>query len=70
MKSRACENCIKTGKRSSPFGIDFFYEGNEDWPENCPKYGEEAKKGCKGCGWYDFGTWRKKLNERLINEKE
>ncbi len=70
LKSRACENCAKTGKRGSPFGINFFYKGNEDWPDNCPKTGEEAKDGCIGCGWYDFNTWRDVLNSELIKKGE
>lgn len=73
LKSRACENCKKTGKRGTPFEINFFYKGNENWPKNCPKTGEKAKKGCIGCGWYDFDTWRIELNKmlkRLINKEE
>ncbi len=28
LKSRACENCYKKGQRGTPFGIQFFYAGN------------------------------------------
>lgn len=68
LKSRACERCIATGKREGPLGIMFFYEGDENWPEDCPSKGEEAKRGCIGCGWYNFQAWRDALNEKLSSE--
>ena len=64
LKSRACERCIDTGKRGTPFGIKFWYEGNEEWNSEYQR-GVEAEQGCVGCGWYDFDTWRNKLNEKL-----
>ena len=64
LKSRACERCIKYGKRGTPFGIKFWYEGNEDWASNY-QHGVEAESGCIGCGWYDFDTWRNELNKQL-----
>ncbi len=36
LKSRNCEFCIKTGKRGTPLGIKFWYQGNENWPYNIP----------------------------------
>ena len=68
LKSRACERCIATGKRGYPLGIKFYYEGDENWPANCPVRGRAAERGCIGCGWYDFETWRKALN--LLIEKK
>lgn len=65
LKSRACENCIKTGDRGTPLGINFFYEGDSRWPAEVPKQGEDAEKGCHGCGWYDFLKWRTALNGKL-----
>ena len=65
LKSRACESCFHTGKRGAPLGIKFFYEGCEKWPEDIPKLGVDAEKGCVGCGWYDFSAWRKELNNKL-----
>ena len=56
LKSRNCEECEKTGKRQIFFGIDFFYEGNENY---------DKKLGCVGCGWYNPEEWRKKLNKVL-----
>ena len=65
LKSRACELCLKTGKRGTPFGIQFFYAGNSSWSEFIPAFGSEAEKGCVGCGWYDFAKWREALNLKL-----
>ncbi len=60
LKSRACESCFRNKKRGTPFGIFFFYSGNEDWiPE------DDDPKGCIGCGWHDFGLWRTNLNNEL-----
>lgn len=69
LKSRACERCIATRKRGSPFGIKFYYAGTEDWPFDCPEFGPEAEQGCFGCGWYDFASWREALN-RYIGDDE
>lgn len=53
LKSRSCERCIDTGKRGTPFGIKFWYEGSEDWP-SVHQRSAEAEEGCIGCGWYNF----------------
>jgi hypothetical protein len=69
LKSRSCERCIRTGKRGTPFGIRFWYQGGEDWP--CVhQRGAEAEEGCVGCGWYDFEAWRNALNQRLAKSDE
>lgn len=70
LKSRACEYCLKYGKRAKPLGIDFYYSGTEEWPEDCPVSGSDAEQGCMGCGWYDFEAWRKALNEELGEDEE
>lgn len=64
LKSRSCERCIRTGKRGTPFGIMFWYQGGQDWTSIYQR-GTEAEEGCFGCGWYDFETWRKALNQKL-----
>lgn len=64
LKSRSCERCIKTGKRGTPFSIRFWYKGDENWSSPVQR-GAEAEEGCIGCGWYDFGTWREALNQKL-----
>jgi len=61
LKSRACERCYKSGQRGTPFGIEYFYEGGPRWEPTS----KEDPKGCKGCGWYDFDLWRRKLNQAL-----
>ena len=63
LKSRACENCYKTGKRGTPFGIRFFYVGTHKWEPQDHK----DPSGCIGCGWYDFDKWRVELNKKLGN---
>ena len=61
LKSRACEECFRTGKRGTPFGIRYFSAGNDVWQ------GKSAKdpSGCVGCGWYDIAAWRTCLNRKL-----
>ncbi|WP_368012024.1 hypothetical protein [Laspinema palackyanum] len=57
--------CIKTNKRGTPLGIKFYYEGDENWPAGVPVRGKDAEIGCVGCGWYDFETWRDRLNQQI-----
>lgn len=64
LKSRACEHCIAQGKRGTPLGIKFWYQGGEDWPIEVER-GPEAEVGCTGCGWYDLQAWREALNDKL-----
>lgn len=61
LKSRACERCLKTRKRGTPFGIQFFYRGGPNWEGETDK----DHKGCFGCGWFDFDKWRRQLNRTL-----
>jgi hypothetical protein len=62
-KREVCRKCYQTGKRGTPFGIEFYYEGDENWPDSVPLEGEDAEEGCVGCGWYDLARWRDELNE-------
>lgn len=64
LKSRSCENCIRTGKRGTPLGIRFWYAGDENWA-SIHQRGNKAEEGCIGCGWYDFEAWRDALNQKL-----
>lgn len=64
-KREVCRNCFQTGCRGTIYGIEFFYEGNQYWPENIPKKGKDAEKGCIGCPWYDIEKWRKELKRKL-----
>ena len=61
LKSRACEQCLATGYRGTPFGITFFYQGDAHWEPEDPT----DPAGCIGCGWYDFDRWRRALNTHL-----
>ena len=65
LKSRACEQCLSTGQRGTPFGITYFYEGGMQWEPEDPT----DPTGCIGCGWYDFDRWRTALNARLQSER-
>lgn len=56
LKSRKCEQCVETGKRPLFCGIDFYYEGSEEYEEEI---------GCEGCGWYNPHKWRAAVNEAL-----
>lgn len=68
-KREVCRNCFQTGRRGTPFGIKFFYKGDEKWPEGVPKIGKAAEEGCVGCGWYDLARWRQELNKLLSKVK-
>lgn len=61
LKSRFCDDCVKTGNRGTFMGISWFYEGNSKWRGE--QMGNES--GCKGCPWYDIDAWRKKLSDKL-----
>ena len=66
LKSRACEKCSRDKKRGTPFGIKFYYEGDETWQG----MSDTDERGCHGCGWYNFDKWRKALNKFIIDKKE
>ena len=63
-KREVCRGCYQNGKRGIPFGINFFWQGDENWPGDVPRTGKDAEQGCFGCGWYDLEKWRKELNLR------
>jgi hypothetical protein len=64
-KREVCRKCFQTNKRGYPFGIKFFYEGDENWGKKIPKIGKKAEEGCIGCGWYDLEKWRGELNKKF-----
>jgi len=68
-KREVCRKCFQTNKRGIIFGVEYFYEGGADWPDDIPKTGKEAENGCIGCGWYDIVKWRTSLNELIKNIK-
>lgn len=59
-KSRYCEACLKTGRRGTYIGIEYFYEGGLIWPEDIHP---DDERGCIGCFWYDPEKWRQSLNQ-------
>lgn len=69
-KREVCRRCYQTGERGAPFGVRFWHEGDERWPEDVPRSGKKAEPGCFGCGWYDLEEWRRKVNARLVEESE
>ena len=60
MKSRLCDNCVKTGVRPNFLGIKWFYSGDENWRRS-----KDIGSGCYGCPWFDLGEWKQKVKERL-----
>ena len=69
MKREACKKCAKLAQRQAPFGITYFYEGDEEW--SCDvEFGPGAEDGCVGCGWYDVAIWKEKLTEAANGKDE
>jgi hypothetical protein len=64
-KREKCRQCFQTGKRQCPFGIKYFYKGDENWDPQIETHGKNAERGCEGCGWYDLEKWRSELNKKL-----
>lgn len=56
LKSRSCEKCKATDIRQPFMGINYFYEGNQNYVDRCD-----------GCGWYNPERWRESLNQLLID---
>lgn len=64
-KREVCRECYQTNKRGYPYGIPFYYKGDENWDETIPKIGKHAEKGCEGCGWYDIARWKEELIKKI-----
>ncbi|AXG74753.1 helix-turn-helix domain-containing protein [Flavobacterium arcticum] len=56
-KSRYCDTCVKTNIRGNFMGINWYYEGNENWEGKTPN----DENGCIGCPWYDLKVWKSRL---------
>ena len=63
-KREVCRRCFDTNMRGYPFGIKYFYSGDEAWPAAVAKAGKAAEQGCIGCGWYDLKAWRASLQAK------
>lgn len=68
-KREACRKVSQKGKLGTIFGINYYMNGNENWPKNVPKVGKASEKGWKLCPWYDIEAWRQSLNEHLKKNK-
>lgn len=64
-KREVCRKCFQEGIRGTIYGINYFYEGTQQWDHEIPTVGKDAEKGCKGCPWYDIELWRKELNDKM-----
>ena len=69
-KREVCRTCYQTNIRGYPFGIKFYYNGNENWSIEVPKTGKNAENGCVGCGWYDLEAWREALNQTILDSAQ
>lgn len=67
-KREVCRQCFQKGIRGVLYGIPFFYQGSQKWPNDIPSVGKAAEKGCIGCAWYDIERWRLELIKKL-NDK-
>lgn len=69
-KREICRKCFQTDKRGIIYGINYFYEGNENWDNSkYPKNGKDAELGCIGCAWYDIQRWRDELTKQIQKNK-
>lgn len=69
-KREVCRQCFDYNARPFPFGIKFYYQGDETWPDDISKTGKDAENGCIGCGWYDMKKWRDALNQKLVQSAQ
>lgn len=69
-KREACRKVFQTGKLGTIFGIEYYMNGNNEWPENIPRKGAKSEAGWKLCPWYDIEAWRKSLNQSIKNGKQ
>lgn len=57
LKSRICEECVKTNIRGKGYKeIEFWYVGDENYSKDI---------GCVGCFWHNPSKWRKELNKKI-----
>lgn len=69
-KMNACRQVFQTGQLGTIFGIDYYINGDGDWPESIPLTGKESEEGWKLCPWYDIEAWRQSLNAFLRSRRE
>lgn len=64
-KREVCRKCLETNERAFPFGVKYYYQGDQRWPAGIPRTGKAAEAGCVGCGWYDLELWRSTVEKNL-----
>ena len=64
-KREICRACFQEGRRGTIYGIEYYYEGTQEWDNRYPKQGKNAEQGCVGCPWYDIERWRRELMKQL-----
>lgn len=69
-KREACRKVVQTGKLGTIFGIEYYMNESDEWPENIPKIGNKSEEGWKLCPWYDIEAWRKSLNQSIKDKKK
>ncbi len=69
-KREACRRVIQTGKLGTIFGIEYYMNGDENWPTRIPKVGKASEAGWKLCPWYDIEAWRQSLNKFIEENKK
>lgn len=57
LKSRICEECVRTNKRGKGYKeIEFWYVGDENYSDDI---------GCIGCFWHSPSKWRREINIKI-----
>lgn len=60
-KDRYCRRCLSNGMRGDFFGIEWYYEGDNQWRGTSPS----DENGCVGCPWYDIKKWKEEFNKHI-----
>lgn len=64
-KERYCQRCVLEGKRGDFFGIEWYYEGTNQWAGTS----KADEGGCVGCPWYDIRRWKSEFNKHLKEDE-
>ena len=60
-KERYCQRCVMENIRGDFFGIEWYYQGDNQWKGNS----KADEGGCNGCPWYDIKYWKTEFNKHL-----
>ena len=64
LKSRKCDECVRSGVRGDFFDLSWYPDGGRQWDGE----GEHDEGGCVGCPWYDVAAWRESFNQRFSQD--